>query len=116
MLSPTLWSVGTLFNSASQPESPKRNLLIDFLRGLCLVVMTVDHLPPDIFEKFTWQTFGFISAAEGFVFLSGLVSGVVYGRVAMQEGITTCLSANLAKSIDSLSCQCGHDYFDNCRG
>jgi hypothetical protein len=78
-----------LSNIDAHFESPKRNQLIDFLRGLCLVVMTVDHRPHDIFEAFTWQTFGFISAAEGFVFLSGLSSGLVYGRVAIQRGINS---------------------------
>ena len=76
-------------NSDAYLEIPKRNQLIDFLRGLCLILMTIDHLPHDIFEAFTWQTFGFISAAEGFVFLSGLASGLVYGRVAVRQGIAT---------------------------
>lgn len=48
--------------------------------------MTIDHLPPDPFQKFTWQTFGFITTAEGFVLLSGLVSGMVYGRMAIEQG------------------------------
>jgi hypothetical protein len=74
-------------NLSSQNQFSQRSKLIDFLRGLCLVVITIDHLPHDPFEKFTWQTFGFVSAAEGFVFLSGLVSGIVYGRVAIREGI-----------------------------
>ena len=74
-------------NLSSQNLFSQRSKLIDFLRGLCLVVITIDHLPHDPFETFTWQTFGFVSAAEGFVFLSGLVSGIVYGRVAIREGI-----------------------------
>lgn len=48
--------------------------------------MTVDHLPLTAFKKFTWQTFGFFSAAEGFVFLSGLVAGQVYGRMVITQG------------------------------
>src|SRR5580693_1644014 len=64
------------------PVDLKRSGLVDFLRGICLLLMTVDHLPLTLVRKFTWQTFGFFSAAEGFVFLSGLVSGLVYGRTA----------------------------------
>jgi len=71
----------------SDPREPSgtgsRIVLIDFLRGLCLIVMTVDHLPETIIKKFTLQGFGFFSAAECFVFLSGLVAGRVYGRIAI---------------------------------
>jgi hypothetical protein len=66
--------------------SGSRIVLIDFLRGLCLIVMTVDHLPETIIKKFTLQGFGFFSAAECFVFLSGLVAGRVYGRTAITKG------------------------------
>jgi hypothetical protein len=74
----------------SDPREPSgtgsRIVLIDFLRGLCLIVMTVDHLPETIIKKFTLQGFGFFSAAECFVFLSGLVAGRVYGRIAITKG------------------------------
>jgi hypothetical protein len=67
--------------------APQRITLIDFLRGFCLAVMTVNHLPSSPFRPFTFQPFGFVSAAEGFVFLSGIVTGTVYGRTAMSQGI-----------------------------
>jgi len=49
--------------------------------------MTTNHLPQNPLRPFTWQTFGFVSAAEGFVFLSGLVAGWVYGRTAVDHGV-----------------------------
>jgi hypothetical protein len=52
-----------------------RDSRLDMLRGLCLVLMTVDHLPINPLFRFTNQTLGFVSAAEGFVFISGVVSG-----------------------------------------
>jgi len=58
----------------------KRNLAIDALRGLMLVIMTIDHFGGALAE-FTNESFGFVSAAGGFVFLSGLVAGLVYGRL-----------------------------------
>ncbi|HOX24912.1 MAG TPA: OpgC domain-containing protein [Candidatus Krumholzibacteria bacterium] len=61
---------------------------LDTLRGLMLVVMTVDHL--DLFGpiyRFTYETIGFASAAEGFVLLSGMVAGVVYGGYAATPGL-----------------------------
>jgi hypothetical protein len=67
-------------------RSGSRIVLIDLLRGLCLLVMTVDHLPETLIKKFTLQGFGFFSAAECFVFLSGLVAGRVYGRIAITKG------------------------------
>jgi len=61
---------------------------LDTLRGLMLVVMTVDHL--DLggpIYRFTYETFGFASAAEGFVLLSGIVAGLVYGGYAETPGL-----------------------------
>jgi hypothetical protein len=75
---PTLHTMGS--------PSGSRLVLVDFLRGLCLLVMTVDHLPETVMQKFTWEGFGFFSAAECFVFLSGLVAGRVYGRIAVTRG------------------------------
>jgi hypothetical protein len=63
-----------------------RDLRIDTLRGLFLVLMTVDHLPHHPLLRFTVQSFGFVSPAEGFVFVSGLVSAGVYGRILARQG------------------------------
>ena len=65
-----------------------RQAELDWLRGLMLVLMTMTHLP-------TWysaamgQPFGYVSAAEGFVFLSGFLVGAVYTRLAREEGFAT---------------------------
>ena len=60
-----------------------RNAVVDALRGLCFVFMTVDHLPWSPFLRFSnanYGPFGFFTAALGFVFLSGFVAGLVYDR------------------------------------
>ena len=80
-------------------RSGSRIVLIDFLRGLCLVVMTVDHLPETLIKKFTLQGFGFFSAAECFVFLSGLVAGRVYGRIAITEGSAVLRQRALRRAL-----------------
>ncbi len=67
-------------------NSPDRDSRIDVLRGLVLVIMTSDHLPDNPLFSLGWQTFGYVSAAEGFVFLSGLVTGWVYGKVLLRRG------------------------------
>jgi len=62
-----------------------RDLRFDSLRGLMLVVMTINHLP-SLLSRFTDEPFGVFSAAEGFVFLSGLLAGLVYSRRLRREG------------------------------
>ena len=69
----------------SPPSQSQRDPRIDALRGLALVVMTWDHLP-NPWRQYTYQSFGFVSAAEVFVFLSGTVTAWVYGRYLIREG------------------------------
>ena len=88
-----------VYTKNPQLELGRRSALIDFLRGLCLVLMTVDHLPLSLIKKFTWQTFGFFSAAECFVFLSGLVAGRVYGRVVITKGIAAVRRRALRRAL-----------------
>jgi hypothetical protein len=57
---------------------------LDALRGLFLVWMTLTHLPTR-FSDFTNQPIGFISAAEGFVFVSALLVGRIYMRDSLQN-------------------------------
>lgn len=56
-----------------------RNLNLDSLRGLMLIIITINHTQGP-FHKLTYQTFGFVSAAEGFIFLSGILLGIVNGK------------------------------------
>jgi hypothetical protein len=58
---------------------------IDALRGLMLVWMTLTHLPT-VLSQFANQPFGFISSAEGFIFLSALFTGRIYFRLADRDG------------------------------
>ena len=57
---------------------------LDALRGLFLVWMTLTHLPTR-FSDFTNQPIGFVSAAEGFVFISALLVGRIYMRDSLQD-------------------------------
>jgi hypothetical protein len=77
-----------------------RDLRFDTLRGLFLVCMTINHLPTEL-RVYTDQSLGIFSAAEGFVFLSGLIAGWVYTRkyrTLGSEGLFAA-SSNRAKSI-----------------
>lgn len=61
---------------------------LDLLRGLMLVIMTFNHLGGPI-KSVTFQPLGFVSAAEGFIYLSGFVYGVVYTRKYLETNFRT---------------------------
>jgi hypothetical protein len=63
----------------------KRRLELDALRGLMLVWITLTHLPTAA-STYVNQPFGFVSAAEGFIFLSALFTGRIYSRMAERDG------------------------------
>jgi hypothetical protein len=69
-----------------------RDLRFDSLRGLMLICMTVNHLP-SLLKWATDQSLGIFSAAEGFVFLSGLLAGYVYTRRRRRDGPENLLRA-----------------------
>ena len=58
---------------------------LDALRGLMLVWMTLTHLPT-VLSTYVNQPFGFVSASEGFIFLSALFTGRIYFGLAERNG------------------------------
>ncbi|MGB7169775.1 MAG: OpgC domain-containing protein, partial [Acidobacteriaceae bacterium] len=65
---------------------------LDALRGIFLAWMILVHLPTH-FSNYLDQPFGFVSSAEGFVFLSAVLVGRIYYRQHMldQKGVRTHL-------------------------
>ncbi|MFI4888312.1 MAG: OpgC domain-containing protein, partial [Burkholderiales bacterium] len=63
----------------------ERQAELDWLRGMMLVLMTMTHLPT-WFSAHAGQPFGFVSAAEGFVFLSAFLVGAVYSQKTRERG------------------------------
>ncbi len=63
---------------------PRRSPELDALRGLFLVWMTLTHLPTHL-AALVNQPFGFVSSAEGFVFLSALLVAQLSLRMAQQD-------------------------------
>lgn len=59
---------------------------IDAARGLMLVWMMTTHLPT-VLNNYSNQPFGFVSASEGFIFLSALFTGLIYWRMTEREGL-----------------------------
>jgi hypothetical protein len=75
-----------------------RNNHLDALRGYCLLAMTVDHLKVPGLARFTSGSFGLFDTAEGFIFISGLVAGGYYLRLAETEGNAAMTSRALRRS------------------
>jgi hypothetical protein len=77
---------------------------IDALRGLMLLLMTVTHLPTRLSSPLG-QPFGYVSAAEGFVLLSGFMAGMVYTRKHRREGEPEMRQAFLRRVLKIYLCQ-----------
>ena len=58
------------------------------MRGLMLVWIALTHLPTAA-SSWVNQPFGFVGAAEGFIFLSALFTGRIYFRMAEHDGYRT---------------------------
>lgn len=60
----------------------KRILAFDLIRGFFLIVIMIDHIElyPNGFDLVTGKGRLWVSAAEGFFFLSGLLIGMIYKR------------------------------------
>ena len=86
---PTLWAIPRLLKlDWAYSATDRRDLRLDLLRGLAVFAMVVDHWggPSWLYFITGGNTF-FVSAAEGFIFISGLVVGMVYGGIALKEGL-----------------------------
>jgi hypothetical protein len=64
-----------------QPRSAGRIIALDYLRGFFIVVIIIDHLWrwPNIFQYMTGRGELWVSAAEGFVMISGMLVGYIHG-------------------------------------
>jgi hypothetical protein len=80
-------------------EAGKRDLRLDFLRGLCIFIMVVDHIGGySPLREITGGNLFFVSAAEGFVFISGLLLGTIYRRIIEREGFRAALLKALRRA------------------
>src|SRR5215212_6056142 len=76
-----------------------RDPRLDILRGFCVFAMIVDHIGgPSWLYVLTGGNRGPVTAAEGFVFLSGLVLGMVSRRRVTRDGLGTAIRASLGRA------------------
>jgi hypothetical protein len=83
---------------ADLPKLP-RDLRVDALRGLALVMIFIDHVPENLLSQLTLRNFGFADAAELFVLLSGFSSMVAYGGTFAREGLAEGLRRVLLRCL-----------------
>ena len=87
----------------SAATTSRRDPFLDSWRGIFHIVMLVDHLPfvlPGVFTAIAWlyEVAGYVTVAEGFVFLSGFVSGLVYTRIKQKKGAPAMWRKALARA------------------
>ena len=89
----------------AQVNSPagERDGGLDSLRGLMLVGMAVNHIASPL-HLLTDQPFGYTTSAEGFVFLSGLVAGLVYTRRRERAGPAAAQRASWRRAVTLYGC------------
>ena len=66
-------------DKAGAPQSG-RDERLDMFRGLALLMIFINHVPGTFYEGLTSRNFGFSDAAEAFVFMSGMASGLAYSN------------------------------------
>jgi hypothetical protein len=84
-----------------QPTAKPRIDTFDYLRGFFIVVIIIDHLWrwPNIFQYISGRGELWVSAAEGFVIISGLLVGYIRGyknrKLPLKEVSTTLIKRGL---------------------
>jgi hypothetical protein len=76
----------------------KRLVELDILRGFLLLLMVVNHSPSPL-RVLTDQPFGFFSTAEGFVFVSAFLAGMLFQKRANKAGFAAARSATISRAL-----------------
>ncbi|MEO8691791.1 MAG: OpgC domain-containing protein, partial [Candidatus Saccharimonas sp.] len=79
----------------------RRILTLDLLRGWFLVAILLDHLQyyPNGFDLLTGRGDLYVSAAEGFFLISGIVLGVVRGRKLLEKPFKVAAKLLLKRGV-----------------
>ena len=75
----------------------KRFIEFDVLRGVLLLMMSVDHSPSSL-RRFTDQPLGFFSTAECFVFVSAFLVGLLFRKRAEKLGFGAARSSSIHRA------------------
>lgn len=82
----------------TKPSSSQRIMALDYLRGLFIVILIVDHLWrwPNLLQFTTGRGELWVSAAEGFILISGMLVGYIHGYKKRNNPLKP-ISVNLIK-------------------
>jgi hypothetical protein len=103
--SPPPWSLALLervrswdyYRSAD--VASRRDLRLDLLRGFCIFAMVVDHFGGNSWlYALTGGNRFYVSAAEGFIFISGFVMGQAYRSKRDRSGLTAAMGEALHRA------------------
>ena len=83
-----IWTKPEPAGLPAQGAKKPRDMRLDALRGLFLIIMAGVHVPTPL-SHFFQDPVGCNGAAEGFIFLSACLAGWVYGKAFLQAGWTT---------------------------
>jgi hypothetical protein len=86
-------------------NKPRRLIELDVLRGFLLLGMTLTHLPTKA-SVISNQTFGFVSDAEGFIFLAAFLVGQIEQRTDQRCGESCVLRDVLRRTCRIYLYQC----------
>ncbi|MGL4729297.1 MAG: OpgC family protein [Bosea sp. (in: a-proteobacteria)] len=73
--------------SSSSATKRPRDIRLDLFRGLAMLIIVVAHIPSNPWNSWIPARFGFSSAAEMFVFCSGIASALAFGAVFAKRGL-----------------------------
>jgi hypothetical protein len=77
----------------------RRDLRVDLLRGFCIFAMVVDHFGGDSWlYAITGGNRFYVSAAEGFIFISGFIMGQAYRAKRDRAGLTGAMGDALRRA------------------
>jgi hypothetical protein len=101
----TSWSAGALRRLqalsyyATADVANRRDLRVDLLRGFCIFAMVVDHFGGDSWlYAITGGNRFYVSAAEGFIFISGFIMGQAYRSKRDRFGLPAAMSDALRRA------------------
>ena len=77
----------------------RRDLRVDLLRGFCIFAMVVDHFGGDSWlYAITGGNRFYVSAAEGFIFISGFIMGQAYRAKRDRSGLPAAMGDALKRA------------------
>ena len=84
---------------SASPSSSARDPRVDFMRGLALLSIFVDHIPKNRLADYTLHNYGLSDAAELFVILAGFSAASAYTGVFERDGLRVGIVKVLSRCL-----------------